>query len=84
MATVVDHLSVDELEAVYRASVDLTQARHFQAIWLLAKGHTAREVSEATSFGERWTDPSLARVGERAWSLTKAVRETIIAPTLFR
>lgn len=56
MATVVDHLSIDELEAEYRASVDVTQARHFQAIWLLAKGHTVREVSETTSFGERWID----------------------------
>ena len=56
MATVVDHLSVDELEERYRACVDVTQARHFQTIWLLAKGHTVREVSETTSFGERWID----------------------------
>lgn len=56
MATVVDHLSVDELEERYRACVDVTQARHFQTIWLLAKGHTVREVSEAMSFGERWID----------------------------
>ena len=56
MATVVDHVSVDELEAGYRACVDVTQARHFQAIWLLAKGHTVREVSETTSLGERGID----------------------------
>jgi len=56
MATVVDHLSVDELEERYRACVDVTQARHFQTIWLLAKGHTVREVSETMSFGERWID----------------------------
>ena len=56
MATVVDHVSVDELAAGYRACVDVTQARHFQAIWLLAKGHTVREVSETTSLGERWID----------------------------
>jgi len=56
MATVVDHLSVDELEHRYRACVDVTQARHFQTIWLLAKGHTVREVSATTSFGERWID----------------------------
>ena len=56
MATVVDHLSVDELEGRYRACADVTQARHFQTIWLLAKGHTVREVSETTSFGERWID----------------------------
>jgi transposase len=56
MATVADHLNVDELEARYRASVDVREARHFQAIWLLAKGRTVREVSETTSFGERWID----------------------------
>jgi hypothetical protein len=56
MATVVEHLSVDELEPEYCASVDLPQARHFQANWLLANGHTVREVSETTSFGERWID----------------------------
>ena len=56
MATVVGHLSVDELEARYRASLDVTQARHFQTIWLLAKGHTVREVCETMSFGERWID----------------------------
>jgi hypothetical protein len=31
MATVAEHLSVDELEPEYCASVDLSQARHFQA-----------------------------------------------------
>jgi transposase len=56
MATVVDHLSVDELEERYRACADVTQARHFQTIWLLAKGHTVREVCETMSFGERWID----------------------------
>ena len=56
MATVIDHLSVDELEERYRACADVTQARHFQTIWLLAKGHTVREVSETMSFGERWID----------------------------
>jgi transposase len=56
MATVADYLSIEELEGRYRACADVTQARHFQTIWLLAKGHTVREVSETMSFGERWID----------------------------
>ena len=56
MATVVDHLSVDELEARHRAGGSAMESRHFQTIWLLAKGRSVREVSETTSFGERWID----------------------------
>ena len=38
MARIVGHLPVEELEARYRAERDATEARHFQAIWLLAQG----------------------------------------------
>ncbi len=43
MARIVGHLSVAELEARYRAAQDVTEARHFQAIWLLAQGRTVLE-----------------------------------------
>jgi len=56
MATVVGHLSLDELESRYRASSSVVESRHFQTIWLLAKGHTVHEVSQSMSFGERWID----------------------------
>ncbi len=47
MARVTTHLSVSELEREYRAAKEATAARHYQAIWLLAKGHTgARAVAE--------------------------------------
>jgi hypothetical protein len=36
MAHIVEHLPLDELEARYRGSQDATEARHLQAIWLLA------------------------------------------------
>ena len=39
MAHVADHLSVLALEQQYRSCTDVTTARHFQTIWLLAKGH---------------------------------------------
>ena len=61
MAQVVDHLSVAELAARYEASEDVTSSRHFQAIFLLAKGHSIREVAEITSFGLRWVAQLLER-----------------------
>src|SRR6185295_12992242 len=61
MARVADHLSVDELEARLRSAQDPTATRHFQVIWLLARGHTIAEVAAVTSFGRRWIEPLLAR-----------------------
>jgi hypothetical protein len=39
MATVWDHLSVEELEERFVGCEDATASRHFQVIWLLARGH---------------------------------------------
>jgi hypothetical protein len=50
MARIVGHLPVAELEARYRAARDATEARHFQAIWLLAQGRTVLEVAEVLAF----------------------------------
>ncbi len=56
MARIVGHLSVAELEARYRAARDVTEARHFQAIWLLAQGRTFLEVAEVLAFVPRWVE----------------------------
>lgn len=61
MAKVYEHLSVNALEDRYVACGDATASRHFQAIWLLARGHTVSEVSATTAFGERWIEQLLAR-----------------------
>ncbi len=61
MATVSAHLSVEELEERYAACGDATASRHFQAIWLLARGHTVSQVSATTAFGARWIEQLLAR-----------------------
>ncbi len=53
MAHIVEHLSVEELEARYRAAQDATEARHLQAIWLLAQGRTVLEVAEVLAFVPR-------------------------------
>src|SRR5918992_770949 len=54
VARIVEHLSVKELEARYRAARDVTEARHAQAIWLLAQGRTVLEVAEVLAFAPRW------------------------------
>ena len=51
MARIVGHLPAEELEARYRAARDATEARHYQAIWLLAQGRTVVEVSVVECFG---------------------------------
>ena len=61
MARIAGHLSVEELEARYRAAPDVTEARHFQAIWLLAQGRTVLEVSEVLAFVPRWVTQLAAR-----------------------
>ncbi len=61
MATIAAHLSVDGLRERYVSSSNAREARHFHAIWLLAKGHTIGEVAEMTSFGRRWIEQLAAR-----------------------
>ena len=61
MARIVGHLPVEELEARYRAARDATEARHFQAIWLLAQGRTFLEAAEVLAFAPRWVEALAAR-----------------------
>src|SRR4030095_14803044 len=61
MARVAAHLSVEDLEAGFRSARDPTATRHFQVIWLLARGHTIADVAAVTSFGRRWIEQLLAR-----------------------
>jgi hypothetical protein len=53
LARIVEHLCVAELEARYRAAGDVAQARHVQAIWLLAQGRTVSEVASVLAFTPR-------------------------------
>jgi transposase len=61
MVRIVDHLPLDELQARYRAARDATEARHTQAIWLLAQGRTFLEVAEVLAFAPRWVEELAAR-----------------------
>ena len=61
MARIVDHLPLTELEVRYRAAEDVTEARHYQAIWLLAQGRTFLEVAAVLAFVPRWVAELAAR-----------------------
>src|ERR1700740_3093419 len=85
MATVCDHLSVEELEERYVGCQDATTSRHFQVIWLLARGHTVSQVSATTAFGERWIEQLLARYNaEGAESLGDLRRRNGASATILR
>src|SRR3954464_8376163 len=60
MARVAGHLSVEDLEARRWSAQDPTATRHFQVIWLLARGHTIAAVAAGTGFGRRWIERLLA------------------------
>src|SRR5215218_4628585 len=64
MARIVGHLSVEELEARYRAARDATEARHVPAIWLLAQGRTVLEVAKGLAFVPRWVEQLAARYSD--------------------
>src|SRR4051812_45228536 len=51
MARVAGHLSVEDLEAGVRSAREPTAARHFQVIWLLARGHT---IADGAAAGRVW------------------------------
>ena len=61
MTWIVEHLSVEELERRYRAVRDVTEARHTQAIWLLAQGRTVLDVASVLAFAPRWVEQLAAR-----------------------
>src|SRR5215212_6709844 len=61
MARIVGHLPLEGLEARYRAARDATEARHYQAIWLLARGRAFLEVGEVLAFAPRWVEELAAR-----------------------
>lgn len=61
MAHIVGHLPVRAWERLYRAARDATEARHIQAIWLLAQGRTVLDVAGVLAFAPRWVEKLAAR-----------------------
>jgi transposase len=50
----VSHLTTDEVEARYRRACEPHERSWWQILWLLAKGHLAREVAESTGYSRYW------------------------------
>src|SRR5919202_7063118 len=61
MTRIVEQLSVEELERRYRAAREVTEARHTQAVWLLAQGRTVLDVAGVLAFAPRWVEQLAAR-----------------------
>ena len=64
MAHIVDHLSVEELGRRARPSDDACAGRHYQAIWLLARGQTVAGVAAVTGFVPRWLEQLAQRYNQ--------------------
>jgi transposase len=56
MATIAGYMSMAELEERFRSAAEPVEGRHFQAIWLLAKGRTFVEAAEVLAFAPRWVE----------------------------
>ena len=90
MARVVDHLGIDDLEVAMRSASDPKAARHFQVIWLLAKGHTIAETSAVTAFAPRWIEQLIARYNSAGPSALGDLRRynartaTLLTPELLQ
>ena len=61
MAHIVEHVPVEELERLYRAAREASEARRIQAIWLLAQGRAVLDVASVLAFGPRWVEALAAR-----------------------
>lgn len=55
------HLSTDELEQRYRQARDATERGWWQMLWLIARGHTAKEVAASTGYSAYWVGQLVRR-----------------------
>lgn len=55
------HATAEELKQRYLATEDLSERRHFQALWLISEGHTQAQTAELVGFSERWVQEIVKR-----------------------
>ena len=55
------HATPDELKQRYLATEDLSERRHFQALWLISEGQTQAQAAELVGFSERWVQVIVKR-----------------------
>ncbi len=49
-----EHISVQEMEKLYRGARDVVERSQWQIVWLLAKGLKSEEVAIVTGYGLQW------------------------------
>lgn len=55
------HVTPEELKQRYLATDDLSERRHFQALWLISQGQTQAQTAELVGFSERWVQAIVKR-----------------------
>src|SRR5919202_4827198 len=58
------HMSPAELGQRYRAARSPIERSHLQAVWLLSRGRSEREVAQVTGYGRRWVGEVARRYDE--------------------
>jgi transposase len=59
-----EHLSVEELKNRYREAQDPVERSHYQILWLLAGGESAKGVAQITGYSARWVSEVARRYNE--------------------
>jgi transposase len=59
------HLSTDELGARYRKAPDKVERSHWQFLWLLARGFTAKAIAHITGYSAYWIGQIARRYNAR-------------------
>ena len=60
----VPHLTVDELAQHYKAAATAADARRFQALWLIAQGHTATHAASIVGLSDKWVRTLVLRYNQ--------------------
>ena len=62
--SIATHLTVSELEQLYRQAREGTESRQYQIIWLLAQGKKTEEVEQITGYSRTWIYALVKRYNE--------------------
>lgn len=55
------HAMPEELKQLYLTTVDLSERRHFQVLWLISGGKTQAQAAELVGISERWVHTIVKR-----------------------
>ena len=62
--SIAEHLSISELEQLYKHAKDGIESRQYQIIWLVAQGKKTLEVEEITGYSKTWIYALVKRYNE--------------------